>query len=413
MSNDAFLALLESEISRVTKANVSKRHERVITGFIEGGKKALIANQAYTVFNSNDYLGLRHHPALHTAEVEASKLFGTGPGAVRFISGSLAPHLQLEQSLAQFHNRQAAMVFSSAFAANLGALSCLLAPQSKTSLITDSVAVISDELNHRSIIDGIRLSQLPKEKRLVYAHRNPEDLRTQLSLLKGNVDRVVVVTDGVFSMVGAFAPLSALRQVVDEYAYDFRHGVWLVVDDCHGVGIVGESGRGVEEIEGVQADVLIGTLGKALGSDGGYVVASKTFIDFLRESAATYIYSNSITPGTAAAGVAALDLLASSEGQAMLQHTKDLIKYLVDQFAETGFLRASDSSHPIQPLLIGDASKTAALVDHLFEDRLLTTAISYPVVAAGKDEIRLQLSALHEHEDIDGLMVSLKKHHKP
>lgn len=401
MSKQAFYQTLKSEVERIDSAATSKRHERVISGFRAG--RALIDDKEYLVFNSNDYLGLRHRPQLHQAEVEAGASYGAGPGAVRFISGSLMIHRQLEKQLADFHGRSDGMIFSSAFAANLAVLFCLLAGQNKDSLVDSDVVVVSDALNHRSIIDGIRLANLPKQQRLVYDHGQSQSLRAQLDSVVGKYSRALVVTDGIFSMVGAVAPLKELRQVVDEYDGKFEQGVMLVVDDCHGVGVAGDTGRGVEELAGVTADVLVGTLGKAFGSDGGYVVADQVVIDYLRESAATYIYSNNISPATAAAGLAAVKLV-EEEGQKLLASLKQQIAYFKQGMTKAGYQFAHDSTHAIQPVLIGDPGKTRKIVDFLYERGILVTNISYPVVAKGRDEIRVQISAVHSREDIDQLL---------
>ncbi len=410
MSKSKFYKVLQSEIDRIDSVNTSKRHEKLIAGFTKGpSPRALINGKEVLIFNSNDYLGLRLHPALLKAEHEASERFGTGPGAVRFISGSLAPHKELEKKLAIFHKRDDAIVFSSAFAANLAVIFSLIVGQSKDSLVEGDVVVISDALNHRSIIDGIRIANLSKEQRAIFAHMDVGDLE---KILKENIKkfrRAIVITDGVFSMLGEIQKLRAIREVVDKYDSKYPLGILLIVDDAHGVGALGEQGEGTEEVEKVRADVLVGTLGKGLGTDGGYVVSDKVVIDYLRESAATYIYSNSISPGTAAAGSAAIDFLRRPEGKRLIEGLKENIRYFKVLVKKNGFKMAADSVHPIQPLLIGDPDKTKALADFLLNKNILVTNINYPVVAKGSDEIRIQLSATHTKEDIDELVDSLIK----
>lgn len=402
MSKQHFFITLQAEVARIDETKTSKRQEKVIDGFTtEASPKALINGKEVRIFNSNDYLGLRFHPKLKQAEHEASEKFGTGPGAVRFISGSLKIHTDLEAALAKFHNREAGMIFSSAFAANLAVLFCLTKGQSKDSVVGGNVLVISDELNHRSIIDGIRLGNLGSEQKAIFKHMDTTDLERVLSESVGKFDRVLVVTDGVFSMLGEYQHLKAVREVVDRFDEKFSDGVLLVVDDCHGVGIAGDTGRGVEEVEGVQADVLVGTMGKAMGSDGGYVVANKVIIDYLRESAATYIYSNNISPGTAGAALAAVTLLSESEGSELLKKSSENVQLFKQLMKEAGFVFAAESVHPIQPVLIADAVKTKSLADQLLDAGFLVTNINYPVVAKGKDEIRVQISALHTKEDIE------------
>jgi len=279
MSQKNFLSVLKNEVNRIDKAKTSKRFEKIIDGFSkEKSPKAIINKIKYQVFNSNDYLGLRHHPALKKAERQAGEIFGTGPGAVRFISGSLKVHRDLEMALAKFHKKDEAMVFSSSFAANMAVLFCLIAGQNKDSLVDSNVIVISDVLNHRSIIDGIRVANLPKEQRAIFKHLDPSNLEEILQINKNIYKRALVVTDGVFSMLGEYQKLKEIRTVIDKYDKVYENGVLLVVDDAHGVGISGKTGRGIEEVEGARADVLIGTFGKAFGADGGYVAANQIII---------------------------------------------------------------------------------------------------------------------------------------
>lgn len=410
MSKKVFIRLLADELDRIERAQTSKRKERVIEGFTNhASPRARIAGKEYLLFNSNDYLGLRHHTQLKQAEHEASMRYGAGPGAVRFISGSLQVHVELEDALARFHGRDSAMIFSSAFAANLAVLFSLVKGQSKDSLIADRVVVISDELNHRSIIDGIRLSNMDTQHKRIFPHLDTQKLDAVLASCVGMFDRAIVVTDGVFSMLGEIQDLKAMRQVVDKYDTKFAHGVWLVVDDCHGVAACGRTGRGVEEVAQAQADILVGTLGKGFGSDGGYVVASQTVIDYLRESAATYIYSNPISPATAAAGIAGVSLVDSPAGRSLLDKLSDNIAFFRREAHGKRIVFAADSHHPIQPVLVGDSQKARAIVEGLFASGILTTSINYPVVPMGKDEIRVQISAAHTHEDVSALIEGLAR----
>ncbi len=269
--------------------------------------------------------------------------------------------------------------------------------------------MISDELNHRSIIDGVRLPNLGKEEKAIFKHLDADSLEQILKSQIGKFLRVVVITDGVFSMLGEYQDLRKIRTVIDQYDQQYPEGILLIVDDCHGVGAFGSTGRGCEEVSGAKADVLVGTLGKGFGADGGYAVGDQTVIDYLRESSATYIYSNSIAPGCAAAAQAAIDLLDSSEGAALLQKLKMNIEALKNQLKEKGFQLAAESSHPIQPVLIGDSLQTKALVKKMFERGFLISSINYPVVPKGIDEIRVQLSAAHTLEDITDFVNALSE----
>ncbi len=410
MSRQNFFSVLKNEVTRIDKTKTSKRFEKIIEGFTkEKSPKAIINKKKFQVFNSNDYLGLRHHPALKKAEHQASEKYGAGPGAVRFISGSLKIHKDLEKAVAKFHKKDDAMVFSSAFATNLAVMFCLLAGQNKDSLVDSNVIVISDALNHRSIIDGIRIANLPKEQRAIFAHMDPTSLKTVLETNKKIYKRALVITDGVFSMLGEYQKLKEIRTVIDKYDKEYENGVLLVVDDAHGVGVAGKTGRGIEEIENTKADVLISTFGKAFGADGGYVTANQTIINYLRESAATYIYSNSIPPGTAGAALTAIELLGKPAGKKLLKSSRDNVAYFKKQMKAVGFVFAADSSHPIQPVLIADPVKTSALVAKLFKKNIIVTNISYPVVPKGRDEIRVQISAVHTKKDIDQLVEAFRE----
>lgn len=408
MNKKKFYRLLQNEINGLDKASVAKRHEKIIEGFENNSHpKAIINGKKFLIFNSNDYLGLRHHPYLKKAEKEASEKFGTGPGAVRFISGTLQVHRQLEKAIAEFHSRDEGIVFSSAFAANMAAIYCLIAGRGKDSNLSEGVVVISDILNHRSIIDGIRLTNLPKEKRVVFAHLNIEELGKVLeSNLKDN-KRAIVITDGIFSMLGEYQKIKKMRQIIDYYDKKYEMGVLLIIDDSHGVGAFGEKGRGVEEIENGKGDLLVGTFGKSFGSDGGYAVGDQVLIDYLREGAATYIFSNSISPGTAGAAKRAVELVDKKEGKKLLKNLRNNIIYFKKKSRELGFSFAADSDHPIQPLLIGDPVKTKKVVDFLYGKHILVTNINFPVVPKGRDEIRIQLSAVHTLQDIDYLFKNL------
>jgi glycine C-acetyltransferase len=402
MGKEQFIATLRKELNRISHANAAKRFEKVIEGFSkERSPKAIIGEKSYRMFNSNDYLRLRFHQKLKAAEHAAAEEFGTGPGAVRFISGTLKVHRDLEKSIAAFHGRDDAIVFSSAFALNLAVLFCLVQGQATDSVIEDNVLVISDARNHRSIVDGIRIANLQKGHWAVFDHRDLNHLDQILVEKRRKFQRVVVITDGIFSMLGVAQDLQKMRQIIDHHSLYFPEGIWLVIDDSHGVGAFGRTGRGVEEAFQVRADLLIGTLGKAFGANGGYIVAEQTVIDYLRESAATYIYSNSISPGTAGAALASIQLVQSTEGQKLLCDLDKNRQSFQKMMGETGAIFAAHSTHPIQPLLIGDAYKTGAFMEELFRVGILVTKINHPVVPMGKEEIRIQISAGHTQEDLE------------
>lgn len=409
MSKFEFYRNLQAEIDRIDEAKTAKRFEKIISGFSsDPNPRAVIDGKAYTVFNSNDYLGLRHHPELKKAEHDATTRLGTGPGAVRFISGSFQTHLNLEQALADFHKKEAAILFSSAFAANLATIFSLVRKQNRDSLLNENTLIISDELNHRSIIDGVRITNLDKTARTIFKHLDIADLEEIIRQNTGKFDRIVILTDGVFSMLGEYQDLAAINEMISRHDAAYPQGILLIVDDCHGVAAFGKSGRGCEEVCRASADVIVGTLGKGFGVDGGYVAASQAVIDYLRESAATYIYSNSISPGAAAAAHQSIKIIDSAEGSQLLRKLEGNIRMLKELLRSKNFEMAADSVHPIQPLLVGDAVKTKALIKEMFDRGFLLSSINFPVVPKGRDEIRIQLSAAHTPEDIQDFVKALE-----
>ncbi|HRQ06148.1 MAG TPA: aminotransferase class I/II-fold pyridoxal phosphate-dependent enzyme [Nitrosomonas halophila] len=394
--------LFQEKLAQLQAQGISKGNEKVITGrqaaaeglgpryFLQG-----YGQQAFLRMNSNSYLGLAEHARVMQTEAEAVERFGTGPGAVRFISGTCQPHVELEQKLAQFHGRDAAMIMSAAYATMVGVL-----PQ----FISDETLVISDALNHNCIINAIRLAHPARKE--IYAHNDVNALDRLLDANKGQVKRVCVVTDGIFSMRGDHAPLDRINRCCQRHADGYEEGIITVVDDSHGVGAFGKTGRGAEEYTGSRADILIATLGKAFGVNGGYIVASKVVIDYLRETAPLYIYSNPITPAEAAAAIAALDIVDSQEGAHLLAKLRKLSALLRSGLEQLGF-ETLPGEHPIVPILVRDTQKTSALVAHLFAQRILVTGLNYPVVPKGEQEIRLQVSADHTEQDIDYLLAVL------
>jgi glycine C-acetyltransferase len=272
------------------------------------------------------------------------------------------------------------------------------------SLASADTAIVSDALNHNCIINATRLAQ-PKQKE-VYPHLDLGALDRVLSSLADDIRRVLVVTDGVFSMRGDHAPLDAMAAVLAGHDQRFAENTVLIVDDSHGVGALGARGRGTEEVTGGRSDVLVATLGKALGVNGGYVVGNQTLIDHLRETAPTYIYSNPITPAEAAAAVAALDLLDSDTGVALLARLHATTARFREGLIALGYETIA-GEHPVVPLLVRDTARTHELVTHLRAHCVLATGLSYPVVPRGDEEIRFQVSADHTPADIDEVLAAL------
>ncbi|MGH6988640.1 MAG: aminotransferase class I/II-fold pyridoxal phosphate-dependent enzyme [Stellaceae bacterium] len=400
-------AILEANLETLQREGRRKGAEAVITEIIPAtgahGPRYLIAsegNKPFVRMNANNYLGLSLHDAIRRAEHDGVGQFGAGPGAVRFISGTFEAHIALEERLAAFHGREAAMVFSSAYGAMLGIL-----PQ----IVTGESAAVSDALNHNCIINGLRLAR--PRAREVYPHLDLEALDDRLGAAASACRRAIVVTDGIFSMRGDHAPLREIAAIIARHDKAFPENVLLVVDDSHGVGAFGATGRGTEEVEGVRADILVGTLGKAFGVNGGYIVASAAIIDYLRETAPTYVYSNPIAPGEAAAATAALNLVDSPAGRALLDHLRQMAARFRDGLIRLGFETIA-GAHPIVPLLVRDAARTSALVKHLRARGVLATGLNYPVVPKGDEEIRFQMSADHTHADIDETLATLGEFRK-
>jgi glycine C-acetyltransferase len=401
MPIDRLLEILAAETAEMETAGTRKGDEDVFTAVLPAadgyGPRYLLAGQGERPFlrmNSNSYLGLSLRPEVVAAEEEAARRLGAGPGAVRFISGTYAEHRDLEVALAGFHGREAGMVFSSAYATTMGVL---------PSLLTRETAVISDELNHNCIINAIRVAR-PGSKS-IYRHNDVDALAVRLEeAASAGHRRAVVVTDGIFSMRGDHAPLVEIMQVARRFDQRFAENVVVVVDDSHGVGAFGETGRGVEEHTGASpADLLIATLGKALGVNGGYVVGSRTALDYLREKATMYIYSNPITPAEAAAAGAALRLLDSAEGRGLLAHLRAMTAKFENGLIELGY-ETIPGAHPVVPLVVRDTARTRALVTHLKGNGVLATGLAFPVVPRGEEEIRFQVSADHTAADIDQVL---------
>ena len=403
MSMKALERVLNESLNDLKTKGTFKGKETLITGIkpAEPGKgpRYYIEGQGDKEFlkmNGNSYLGLSLNQEVIKAEEEGARRFGAGPGAVRFISGTYQPHAELEERLAKFHNREAAMIFSSAYSTVMGILSLL---------ISSDTIVISDELNHNCIINAIRLSR-PAGK-AIYEHLNMADLDTKLKENIGKGKRAIVITDGIFSMRGDYAPLDSIVDICKKYDSKYEEGVITIVDDSHGVGSFGKTGRGVEEYTNTKADILVSTLGKALGVNGGYVVASSITINYLRETAPFYIYSNPITPSEAAASMKSLEILDSEKGLKLLKQMLSLTEQFEEGLQQLGFEIIS-SEHPVVPLMIRDTQQTTELVNHLFNNGILATGLNYPVVPKGDEEIRFQIAADQTENDIDYVLGVLK-----
>ena len=333
-------------------------------------------------FCANNYLGLANDPRVVAAAKEALDQWGFGMSSVRFICGTQSPHRTLERAIADWLGYQDTILFSSCFDAN-GAIFDVL--------LTSQDAIISDELNHASIIDGVRLSKAARHR---YRNRNLDDLRARLQETRDARHRIIA-TDGVFSMDGYVAPLDDICTLADEY------NALVMVDDSHAVGFVGETGAGTPERFGVaeRIDIITGTLGKALGgASGGYTCARTPIVELLRQRSRPYLFSNSLAPSIVAATLAALGLLSRS-GE-LLERLRENTTYFRTRMAEEGF-EIPESDHPIAPVMIGDAVLAARMADAILARGVYVRAFSYPVVPKGRARIRTQLSASLTREDLD------------
>ena len=365
------------------------KEERVIAS-PQGARIRLEDGREVLNFCANNYLGLADHPALVEAAKQALDDFGYGMASVRFICGTQTVHRRLEERISEFLGTEDTILYSSCFDANTGLFETIL---------DENDAVISDELNHASIIDGIRLC---KAQRFRYANNDMADLERCLKQAQGARHRLIA-TDGVFSMDGVIADLPSICELAD------RYDALVMVDDSHAVGFVGEKGGGTPELTGTRdrVDILTGTLGKALGgASGGYTSGRKEIIAWLRQRSRPYLFSNSLAPVIAATSLAALDLLAGSD---------ELRRRLADNAArfrrgmtEAGF-RLAGADHPIIPVMVGDARLATEMASALLDEGIYVIGFSYPVVPRGQARIRTQMSAAHEPEDIDRAVEAFTK----
>jgi glycine C-acetyltransferase len=370
---------LRSELAEITSAGLLKKERQIDSA---QSAKIVAAGRPVLNFCANNYLGLADHPAVLGAARQALEDWGFGLASVRFICGTQTLHVSLEERLSAFLGTDATILYSSCFDANGGVFETLFGAQD---------AIISDELNHASLIDGIRLC---KARRFRYRNRDMADLQAQLEAASDARQRVIV-TDGIFSMDGYLAPLADICELAE------RYDALVMVDDSHAVGFLGEGGRGTPELAGVsdRVDILTGTLGKALGGgSGGYVSGHAEIVALLRQRSRPYLFSNSVAPPMIAGALAALDVLQSDTApREALRRNAELFRR---RMTEEGFdLLPGD--HPIIPVMFGDAALAAKIADAMLDEGVYVIAFSYPVVPVGKARIRVQLSAAHSTDDIE------------
>ncbi|KAL1238385.1 2-amino-3-ketobutyrate coenzyme A ligase [Trichinella spiralis] len=381
---------IQQELIEIQKSGTYK-HERILLG--RQGVKVHVAGTKQPVINfcANNYLGLSSHEDIIEAGKNALHTYGAGLSSVRFICGTQDIHKQLENTLALFHEKEDAILYASCFDANAGIFEALL---------DSNDAVISDELNHASLIDGIRLT---KAKRFRYKHMNMIDLESKLQETK-EYRRKMIVSDGVFSMDGDVAPLPEIVNLANKY------DAIVLLDECHATGFFGKTGRGTEEYFGIKGSVHLinSTLGKAMGGAmGGYTTGPKPIIDLLRQKSRPYLFSNSLAPAVVGSSLKAVQLLMKDS-----KHAESLLRKTTifrTRMKNLGFKVAGNSQHPICPVMLGNAKLTTEFANRLLEFGIYAIGFSYPVVPKDKPRIRIQISAAHSEEDIEKCIEAFSK----
>ncbi len=387
MPNSRFIDFLQAELSSIKNEGLFKP-ERVIAG----QQQAMVEVNGEEVINlcANNYLGLANHPQLIAEGQRALEQYGYGMASVRFICGTQTPHKVLEQKISEFLEKEDTILYSSCFDANGGLFETLLGAED---------AVISDALNHASIIDGIRLC---KAQRFRYANNDMQDLELQLKAAQGARFRLIA-TDGVFSMDGILANLPAICDLAD------RYDAMVMVDDSHAVGFMGERGRGTPEHFGVSSriDMVTGTLGKALGgASGGYIAGPASMIAFLRQRSRPYLFSNSLAPVIAETSIAVLQMLHDS--QDLLTRLRRNSAHFRQGLSRLGF-QLIPGEHPIIPVMLGDAALAASMAQNLLAEGIYVVGFSFPVVPKGLARIRTQMSAAHELHHLDKALAAFER----
>ncbi len=396
---------LEKELTALKKEGRAKSEERVIQGYIppagnKGPRYTLLgSDDEFIRLNSNSYLSLSNHPKLIDAADDATRKFGVGPGAVRFIDGTFIHHKALEQRIADFLGKPSAKIFNSAYTANCGLA---------LSISDKRTHWIGDQLNHNSIIRAMRISNIPRENKGIFKHNDMADLERCLAEVEPEIERVVVIFDGIFSMRGDHAPIDKIMEICRTYDDRFTDGVITVVDDSHGMGAYGDAGRGTQDYCGAVPDIIVGTFGKAFGVNGGFIAGSRVLVETIRQKADTYIYTNPLSVADCAAAVAALDICDSAEGKILLKHLKERTAQFRQGLDNLG-LETIPGPHPVVPLMVRDTHRTHELVRYLYDHGVLVVGLTFPVVPRGDETIRFQINAAHTKADIDSVIELLEK----
>lgn len=385
--NESLIRRLRGELDEIRSSGLYKS-ERILES--PQGAEIRVGGRKVLNFCSNNYLGLSAHPRVLEAARRILDERGFGLSSVRFICGTQDIHKELERKLSEFLGTEDTILYAACFDANAGVFEPLLQEQD---------AIISDELNHASIIDGVRLC---KAQRLRYRHNSMEDLEDQLRLA-GSARTRLVVTDGSFSMDGTIARLDRIVALAEQY------DAAVMTDESHSTGFLGKTGRGTHELRGVmgRVDIITGTLGKALGgASGGFTSGRKELIDMLRQRSRPYLFSNTLAPGVVGASLAVLDLLSSSTG--LRDRLEQNTRYFRQKMSEAGF-DIKPGEHPIVPVMLYDAVLAREFADLLLEDGIYVIGFFFPVVPKGQARIRVQISASHERDHLDRALAAFRK----
>jgi 8-amino-7-oxononanoate synthase len=394
---------LQTRLAALREQNLFRELRRVDSA---QGPRIEVGGKTFLNFSSNDYLGLANHPALKSAAIKAIEKFGIGAGASRLVCGSLAPFHELEEALAAFKKTEAALTFSTGYAAALGTICALVGK--------DDI-IILDKLVHASIVDAAKLSGA---KLRIFDHNDLNDLEDKLkwadTFTKAESGKrkaeILVVTESIFSMDGDVAPLREIVGLKNKY------GAWLMVDEAHATGIIGQNGRGFADELGVsdQIEIQMGTLGKALGASGGYICGSRALIDFLVNRARSFIFSTAPVPAAAAAAKAAIQLVQSDEGEILRKELWQRIEQLDSKLpatskqSEDGKIKKSKLESAIVPLILGDENTAIAAATKLREENIFVPAIRFPTVARGAARLRVTLTTAHSEIDVSELLAAVK-----
>lgn len=403
------LSMLDAGLARDVAAlhaeGRAKAPERVIVDYVPpvGGRgpRYKLAGHGDTEFirmNSNSYLSLSHHPDVIAAADAATHRLGAGPGAVRFIDGTFSAHVELEERIAAFMGRPAAKIFNSAYTTNLGL--ALALQNSKTFWIGDA-------LNHNCIIRAMRIARVPSANKAIFPHNDMDALKAAIEGVPDGIERVIVIFDGVFSMRGDRAPVDQINSILAPHRERFAEGLVTVIDDSHGIGAYGETGRGTEEMCGARVDIVVGTFGKAFGVNGGFVAASEAVVEAVRQKADTYIYTNPLSVADCAAAKAAVDVADSAEGRARLANVRARIAQFRAGLERLGH-ESIPGDHPVVPLMVRDTEKTKRMVEGFTDGGVLVVGLNFPVVPEGDQTIRFQINAAHTEQDIDEVLTVLE-----